>query len=140
MEITDELRLAILALWHKAQEKDVDSYCEFLRTTAEKIGLPYNELTRLVFDKEFLLSELYPKIEEIDSKVQSLQKQIDELEHEKKLLGKMVCEIHGHTIDLETIHDSFPCCKVCGEKVSMRNTNVYLMKTNQFESGFYPKR
>mgnify|MGYP005819230521 FL=1 len=90
MEITDELRLAILALWHKAQEKDVDSYCEFLRTTAEKIGLPYNELTRLVFDKEFLLSELYPKIEKIDSKVQSLQKQIDELEHEKKLLGKMV--------------------------------------------------
>ena len=78
MEITDELRLAILALWHKAQEKDVDSYCELLRTTAEKFVLPYNELTRLVFDKEFLLSELYPKIEEIDSKVQSLQKQIDE--------------------------------------------------------------
>ena len=140
MEITDELRLAILALWHKAQEKDVDSYCEFLRTTAEKIGLPYNELTRLVFDKEYLFFATLPKIEQIDREIADLQKQIDALRLQKELLGHMICQMHGHTIRKYDAFSDTQYCVMCGKSIRIDKINNFLIKRDKLEKGFYPKR
>ena len=52
MEITEEFRLSILALWHEAHDKDMDSFCKLLKEKAEKLGISYNVLLQLVFDKK----------------------------------------------------------------------------------------
>ena len=69
MEFTEELRLSILSLWHEAHDKDMDSFCKLLKEKAEKLGISYNVLLQLVFNKEYLFFEVLPKVEEIDKKV-----------------------------------------------------------------------
>ena len=140
MEITEELRLSILTLWHEAQDKDVDNFCKLLKEEAGKLGVPYSVLLQLVFDKEYLFFVTLPKIEEIDRKVDDLQKQIDELKFQKKVLGKMICEMHGHTISDYESFSSTQHCVLCGENVRINNTNRFLRERNELERGFYPKK
>ena len=141
MEITEEFRLSILALWHEAHDKDMDSFCKLLKEKAEKLGISYNVLLQLVFDKKYLFFEVLPKIEEIDRKVSDLQKQIDELEHQKWLLGKMICEMHGHTIsNYEAFGADLQHCVICGEDVRLDNENGFLRKRDELKRGIYTKK
>ena len=141
MEFTEELRLSILSLWHEAHDKDMDSFCKLLKEKAEKLGISYNVLLQLVFDKKYLFFEVLPKVEEIDRKVSDLQKQIDELEHQKMLLGKMICEMHGHTIsNYEAFGTNLQHCVICGEDVRLDNENGFLRKRDELKRGFYPKK
>ena len=86
MEFTEELRLSILSLWHEAHSKDMDSFCKLLKEKAEKLGISYNVLLQLVFDKKYLFFEVLPKVEEIDRKVSDLQKQIEKLKDKEDIL------------------------------------------------------
>ena len=118
----------------------MDSFCKLLKEKAEKLGLSYNALLRLVFDKEYLFFATLPRIEKLDREINDLQKQIDTLKLQKELLGHMICQMHGHTISEYDSCSHTQHCVMCGKNVSIDNTNKFLRERNELEKGFYPKK
>ena len=139
MEITDEIRKAVLSLWNEAQEQDMDAFVRLLKEKAETLDVSYYVLLKRVFDKEFLVLELAPKIEKIDREIGQLEKQLADLKHTKNILGSMVCEMHGHTIPDYDSFNNTQHCVICGGNVRIENTNTFLRKREKLNSGFYPK-
>lgn len=139
MEITDELRKAVLSLWNEAQEQDMDAFVRLLKEKAESLDVSYYVLLKLVFDKEFLVLELAPKIEEIDREIRQLEKQLADLKHTKNILGSMICEMHGHTISDYDSFSNTQHCVMCGKEVQIDRTNDFLIKRRKLNDGFYPK-
>ena len=140
MEMTEELRLSILTLWHEALDKDVDSFCTLLKDKASRLGVPYPTLLQLVFNKEYLFYATLPKIEKLNREINDLQKQIDALKLQKQLLGIMICEMHGHTISEYDSSSRTQYCVVCGADVRIDNTNQFLRERDELKRGFYPER
>ncbi len=139
MEFNDKVRHIILALREMAFDQDIDQFCAVLKERALELNIHYSILLKLVFDKNYLVLALNPQISNIDARIDVLQKEMEKLKNEKALLGEMVCEMYGHTIDYDVDKDK-QYCKMCGEKIVLKNKNNFLCERNRLDQGFYPKR
>lgn len=85
-----------------------------IRKKCIELGLTYQELYKLFFDKMYLVGEVNNEINAASRKMKMLSKEIDELKVFKRELSSLICELYGHEF-IDYDDTNIQTCKVCGK-------------------------
>ena len=107
MEITEELCREIVALKQQSLNNDQEGFLNLVKKIAQDYGVTYTVLLKMIYDKDFLFSQLNPEMEQLDGQIKSLTLEINRLtqqvaflEAHKNFIASTICEIYGHEFEV----------------------------------------
>lgn len=131
--LNNEIKEIILNLNMK-RENGLNSseIANLIRKRSIEVGLTYEELYKLLYDKDYLLKEVNIEVSGADKRIEKLMKEIDELKLYKKEMSKIICEIYGHkfTNYKET---NIQTCEICGKQEFIPSDNRYLFLSKRYK-------
>lgn len=122
MEITKELCRDIVALKQQSMNSDQDNFLNLVKKVAHEYGVTYTVLLKMIYDKDFLFSQLNPEMERLGSEIEAITLEINHLEEQltllqeyKNFIGSTICDVYGHTLEVSPDGNTLQC-NICGMK------------------------
>lgn len=115
MQMTTELADILRKLHNRIGKVELDSFSKQVRQVSERFELPYQDVLNLLLNEEFLKREVSKETSKIDSEIEKLEKQLEQLKEKKLNMGSLICDFYGHTYFEQKRGDDRYYCKNCGE-------------------------
>lgn len=79
MQMTTELADILRKLHRRIGEVELDNFSKQVRQVSEKFDLSYQDVLNLLLNEEFLKREVSKETSKIDSEIEKLEKQLEQL-------------------------------------------------------------
>ena len=129
MEITEELCREIIALKFQSFKNDPDTFLALIKKVAGEYNVSYTVLLKMIYDKDFLFSQLNPEMEKVESQIEAISLEIKDLTEQltflmeyKNVMTSTICDVYGHT--LEVRGDGMLQCNMCGVEMALEEDNT----------------
>ena len=126
-----------------SEQFDINEFTLMLKEYERDYGIKSNQILELLYNKDLLLRKISMKTKEIDNTINSLKKQISNLENQKQEYGSLICELHDHNIERTEEYDSKSghgwFCTNCGKSLRLEGyeVNNYLRLQDESQSKIY---
>lgn len=86
-----------------------------IRIKSIELGLTYQELYELFFNKEYLIKEVNNETSAFQNRIEILKKEIDELKVFKREISSIICDLYDHEYT-DYKNTNIQTCIVCGRQ------------------------
>ena len=129
MEITEELCREIIALKFQSFKTDPDTFLALIKKVAGEYNVSYTVLLKMIYDKDFLFSQLNPEMEKVANQIEAISLEIKDLTEQltflmeyKNVMASTICDVYGHTLEVRS--DGMLQCNMCGVEMTLEEDNT----------------
>ena len=130
MEFSNELCTEIVALKRQSVNSDQDSFLMLVKKIAQDYGVTYTVLLKMIYDRDFLFSQLNPEMERLENQIESITEEINYLTEQVSLLqqhrnfvGSTICQVYGHSLEANKEGNALKC-SMCGIEMPLEYDNT----------------
>jgi len=126
-----------------SKEFDLNEFTVMLKEYEKEYGMSSVDLLELLYNKDFLKRKVAYKTQAFDDTIKNLKKQISKIEDQKYQYGSLICDLHGHDLEMTEEYDSknghVYFCTNCGKTMYLEEykANAYLRLEEQSKSKIY---